>query len=82
MWLNDGSYELVSSREDCLKIIEERLGYEMRSYLENLFDIAEEEYDDFWENETEDGAKCHRERMKMIDTFYHMVKGEHNGKLI
>lgn len=82
MWLSDGSYELITGREDYLNIIEDRLGYEMRSYLEDLFDKEAEEYDDFWEKETENIAKAHREQIKMIDTFYSMAKKENNGKFI
>ena len=80
MWLSDGSYELVTGKEDCLKIIEERLGYEMREYLEILFDEEIENYESHLEKEIEGIAKSHREQMKMIDTLYHMMKGKNNER--
>lgn len=78
MWLSDGSYEIVRTESECLDIIEERLGHEMRSFIEEKFMFVDDidTVEDYWEERIERISKCHRERMKMIDTLYHMTKEE------
>lgn len=79
MWLKDGSYELVTNDVDCLNIIEEKLGYEMREFVENKFFFVDdvETIDDYYQERLERKDKYIDEVMREMKTFCRVIeKGE------
>lgn len=79
MWLKDGSYELVTNDVDCLNIIEEKLGHEMREFIESKFFFVDdvETIDDYYEERLEQKDKYIDEVIREMKTFYKMIeKGE------
>lgn len=79
MWLSDGSYEIITTESECLDIIEEKLGYEMREFVENKFLFVDdvETIDDYYQERLEQKDKYIDEVIREMSSFYKMIeKGE------